>query len=351
MWTYFTQRGTHLSSLQTSILLTVLYADIFGHALNAKELYHYLIISSPSNYSEYEENLDALKREFLSSNNGFITWKGREHLADKRLKLATTQQTYWKWARFYGRCLRHIPYLRMVAVSGSLSIQNAHINNEDIDLFCITETNRLWIVRIYLAMLRILSNIAPVHICANYILARNSLIIPDQNLFTAFEIAKVKPLWGRTTFLSFLNANAWVKRYLPNIQISELTSFLTDAQPSLLNNFGEKILHGKFGDYINHASLRFFHTIQPIRLKRKLGWSKADIIQAYQPNRQIQVHGGYVHVIKEHYKEHLNRLFPQETVNALITQLFPEQLFSAIPDSNFKTWFEEKYPQGKKAKP
>ena len=53
------------------------------------------------------------------------------------------------------------------------------------------------------------------------------LKISSQNLYTAHEIAQMKPLWDRDkTYSRLIEANRWIKKYLPNWQPRNVNSKL-----------------------------------------------------------------------------------------------------------------------------
>jgi len=53
---------------------------------------------------------------------------------------------------------------------------------------------------------------------------------PQQNLYTAHEVAQLKPLWDRgDTYQHFLASNRWIHRYLPNISLPKIRFSKLDA--------------------------------------------------------------------------------------------------------------------------
>jgi hypothetical protein len=107
-----------------------------------------------------------------------------------------------------------MPYVRMVALSGSL----AHLNAEgaaDLDLFVITAPHRVWSVTLSLLVIAKLAGWRR-RMCLNYVISEQALRVAPEDLFSANQIIHLRPLTGRATFARFVRANAFVGRYYPN---------------------------------------------------------------------------------------------------------------------------------------
>ncbi len=55
-----------------------------------------------------------------------------------------------------------------------------------------------------------------VEICPNYLVALNALAFPEQNLYSAHEIAQMVPLYGIEIYWHLRHLNRWSDVYLPN---------------------------------------------------------------------------------------------------------------------------------------
>ncbi|KKR64834.1 MAG: hypothetical protein UU07_C0051G0004, partial [Parcubacteria group bacterium GW2011_GWF1_40_5] len=123
---------------------------------------------------------------------------------------------------FFAGLLKIIPCVKLVAVSGALSMRNSR-KNDDIDLVIMTSKGLLWTTR-FLANLLLLPfkrDLAGQKIsdraCLNMFLDESALSIKERNIYTAHEICQMKLLWDREgTYRKFLRANSWVQEYLPN---------------------------------------------------------------------------------------------------------------------------------------
>lgn len=215
-----------------AILRTLAYADVFDYPLKEKEIYRFLISQSPFRRNPAKRAISSskLQKELLilspeaSKKDGFYFLKGREKIVSLRKERERWSREKLKIAKRVANWLKLIPSIKMVAVTGALAMNNSD-KEDDIDLFIITSTNRLWFSRgLVVTFLRLtglyrrpgkIKN----RICPNMLLDESHLKIPkkEQDLFSAHEVCQLKLLWDRNkTYQKFVKENQWVKRFLPN---------------------------------------------------------------------------------------------------------------------------------------
>ena len=132
--------------LGQAILQTVAYADIFDYAITGKEILRYLT-KTPASSQQVSVRLEAFSRSRrLSRQGGLYTLPGREDLAKIRRQRAAIAEELWKPAIRYGRAIARLPFVRMLAVTGALAMDNAEAG-ADIDYLIVTEPGRLWLCR------------------------------------------------------------------------------------------------------------------------------------------------------------------------------------------------------------
>jgi len=208
--------------IEQAALRAVAYADVFGYPLQATEVHRYLhgVAASPDATSA------ALARcstpgGSLSSRNGYYTLRGRESLVEVRRRRAALADQLWPAAVTYGHLIASFPFVRMVAVTGSLAWHNIDDSSTldhppDIDYMIVTEPGRLWLCRWVIGALRHVLRLRRVFICPNYIISTRALALADRNLFTAYELARMTPIAGLSMHRRLRRANPWVQAYLPN---------------------------------------------------------------------------------------------------------------------------------------
>ena len=124
----------------------------------------------------------------------------------KLVKLSAVK--FWKIAQFMAHIIKRFPFVRGIFISGSLAKWNVSTQT-DIDFFIITKRGRLWLTRSALIAFKkfFLLN-SKKFFCLNYFITDDHLEIEDRNIFTAIEIASVKPIFNLELYLKFLEANS-----------------------------------------------------------------------------------------------------------------------------------------------
>lgn len=211
-----------MDSFQKSIFKTLVYADIFSYPLTFDQLKKFLITSKKTDFDITDINKikGILKRE------NYFYLKGRSEILKKRVKKERYAKEKIKIAQKTARLLKLIPFIKMVGITGNLTMKNTS-RDDDIDFLIVTGKNRLWLSRFLVVFLLELlrkrrhpgEKEVKDKICLNMFLDEDNLKIPkkEQNLFSAHEILQFKPLWQRgNIYDDFLNQNQWVKEFLAN---------------------------------------------------------------------------------------------------------------------------------------
>lgn len=321
------QQAPSLSALDRSVLLTVLYADLFDFALSYDELFRRLV-AIPSDPARVEAAIARLCDGFLATVDEYIVWIGREHLVDMRRRRRDACAPLWQAAARYGRWLARVPFVEMVAVSGSLAVANAH-QKSDIDLFCITQSKRLWLSRLFIVPLSKLTRRFPgrfpLYLCPNYIVTTDALEVVEHNLFTAHEVVQAVPIWGRLVFQRFLDENQWVRRFLPHQSMTTPEREPPAPHRPLVTRAIEGLLGGRLGDALDVTAHRLFVTFYRRRALRS-GWPWPALAAAYRRSRYTVPEGGYVRVVRRLFGELVH-----DRLGGVVTLPELDALFPDVP--------------------
>jgi hypothetical protein len=202
-------------AIEQAILQTVAYADVFDYPLTADEIQRYLIgVSANRGMVRSALRSGGWLGEPLGRSGKFFTLAGRDAIVELRRERAATADSYWRNALRYGHQIGRLPFVRMVAVTGALAMDN--IADADIDFFIVTEPGRLWLCRALVVGLVKLAASRGLELCPNYFLSERALVLTECNLFTAHEVAQMVPLCGTATYQRLRELNRWTDRYLPN---------------------------------------------------------------------------------------------------------------------------------------
>ena len=144
--------------MEKAILKTLIYYDIFNYPLKAWEIHKWLIGKS-SSLKQTEKSIHILvKKQKIKIKNGYYYLSGRSGLVKKRLEREEVSKSHLQTAKLISNIFRLIPWIKLVGVSGSLSMMGS-TRTDDIDLFIVTSENRIWISRLLLIFLTSLTGL------------------------------------------------------------------------------------------------------------------------------------------------------------------------------------------------
>jgi hypothetical protein len=198
--------------LLRSIFHTLAYADVFDYPLRAPEVYRYLT----STRATIEEVTRALSDKSLFSQRGeFFTLRGREAIVETRRRREQVAIRLWHKAARYGRIMAYLPFVRMVAVTGSLAMNNTD-EGKDVDFMIVTTPNHLWTCRALALLIARVARLEGIRLCPNYLVTTNALELQERSLYVAHELAQMIPLSGMQIYDEICRLNTWMYDYLPN---------------------------------------------------------------------------------------------------------------------------------------
>ena len=208
--------NNNLSEIKEDILATLAYFDMFSYPLTRTEIY--LFLSNKYAADVFDDTLKCLlDGGAIHQFDRFYTLRNDQYLIVRRNEGNKKAAELIKIAEKVGNMLIRFPYVRGIAISGSLS-KNFADEYSDIDLFIITAKNRLWIARTIMHCFKKLTFLANKEhfFCMNYYIDMAQLEIPEKNIYTAIEVGTLIPLQGDTIFEQFYAENSWTRKYLPN---------------------------------------------------------------------------------------------------------------------------------------
>jgi hypothetical protein len=152
-----------------------------------------------------------------------------------------------------GKFLSRFPYVRGIGISGSLS-KNYADEKADFDFFIITRANRLWVARTFMHLFKKLTFLTGTqhYYCMNYYLDETSLILKDQNIYTAIEISTLIPVKGRA-INDFFMANSWVAEWITGYSPGQPGK---QQSSSLVKKFIEWLFNKKTGDWLDNYLMK-----------------------------------------------------------------------------------------------
>ncbi len=255
--------------LRRAILRSLLYYDLFRFPLRMKELHRFSEVSWPDQ-NVLDTEVQSLVDQGLIVRNEQWVHLGDPTLVENRIEAEARAKRVMPRALRRSRLIARFPFVRGVALSGTIS-KGVFAEGDDVDFFVVTAPGRLWICRVLLmGFKKVFLFNSRRTFCINYLVTEDHLKVPDQNVFTATEIAWLMPTINQPQFDRFNQANDWVGDLLPNWDPT------TSPQAIPWRPFGparaiEKLLSGIRGDRLDdrchamverHNRLRYSHLEQ-----------------------------------------------------------------------------------------
>ncbi len=230
------------ANIAHSVLRALVYSDLFDFPLNLVELTRYQIETDYTS-EDIESTLGMspdLGSKVSRSEGGFYCLRGREQVFKTRATREGASRRVWRRARRYAALMARFPFVRMVAVTGALAVNNI-ADRPDIDLLVVTEQGRVWIARRLIVLLVRFARLFRDDLCPNYIISDDSLSLDQRDLFTAHELAQMVPLAGDGIYTSMIKQNSWADKYLP-AALGAAPRNLPDSRPGVLRRLAERLL-------------------------------------------------------------------------------------------------------------
>jgi hypothetical protein len=208
-WRHGATRGTLVLD---SVFHTLAYADVFDYPLTAPEVYRYLT----STKATFEEVTRVLSdKSLFSQGDEYFTLRGREAIVETRKRRAQIAAHLWNKSARYGRIIASVPFVRMVAITGSLAMNNTDEGN-DVDYMIVTAPDHLWTCRALVLLIARIAQLEGIRLCPNYLVTTNALELKERSLYVAHELAQMIPLSGMEIYGEIRRQNDWIEGYLPH---------------------------------------------------------------------------------------------------------------------------------------
>jgi len=317
--------------MEKAIIKTLRYHDLFEYPMRELEIYKFLIQASnnkhpaspaggqitnadvsivhPRPKRRDKSQISNLKLQTIlrkmqgegkiGKEGEYYFLKGREKTVSLRLKRERYSKKKMETAKKIAGILAKIPFVKMVGVTGALSMNNS-TKDDDIDLMIITSRDRLWTTRFFCVFIlelmgkrrRPKDKKYRDKICLNMFLDERALRLEKRNLYTAHEVVQMKMVFNRGgCYERFMAENEWVLNYLPNsIEIEKL-------RPG--HSPGTEISRNKLSNYLITS---FLNILELILYKLQKWYMRSKITR-----EQISSHLAFFHP-KDRGKEILEKI-------------------------------------------
>lgn len=220
--------------LQKAVLATIAYYDALEYPVTEFEVWKHLLTPegegalAPVSLLAVIQSLNELAATGrIIATDGFYTLAERQKLIVERLRLEKEAVTKLKRASRLMRWCGWVPFVRMLAITGSLSMKRGD-KGSDWDFFVVLSDGAIWTGRLLLtAWLELLGQRrhgkeVRDRACLNCYVTDRHMEIPLRDLYSSHEYRFMYPVIGLSTFRSFEIANRWIHRYRPHFSLTEI---------------------------------------------------------------------------------------------------------------------------------
>ncbi len=231
-----------------SALKAIVYFSVFKYPLTKSEIFSFCSLSDIKILEKELKHL--LKNKIIFKHGDYYSDIKDNTIVEQRIIGNEMAQNIMPKALKTGKFIMKFPFIESVCLSGALA-KGYYDNDGDIDFFIITKPKYLWLARTFLIIFKKIFKLnSKKYFCVNYFISSNALVIKEQNRFTATELLTLIPLYGKTVFNSFIDANTWATKVLPNKKNN--TTFLkSDFKKPLWSRTLESIFSTKMGQQLD----------------------------------------------------------------------------------------------------
>jgi len=254
-----------MTNLEKSIIAPLFYYDLLDRPLTVLEIFKYL--AAPVQGADFFEIKQILERsDFLKkvveNKQGLYFLKDRRDLMAVREKRLKISQAKWKKLIKISRWLVLVPFLRLAAVTGSLTAYHTR-QESDFDLLLVVQNGRLWLARTLTTALLATFRARRHHrltrdrICLNCYLTSEHLEIKEEakprDFHAAQEYGRLTPILEikPNPYQKFIQTNGWLKNFLglyPWSASQTANRIKPNKFLGILRQILEWLLSGKIGD-------------------------------------------------------------------------------------------------------
>lgn len=240
--------------MRRAVYATVAYSDVFDMPVASTDVWRFLV-DVRATPTEVDDAAAALVADGeLSARDELLHLPGRSEVLDVHRDRTARAARMWPQARRWTRVLSHVPFVRMVAVTGGLACDSVE-DYDDIDLFLVVAPRRLWLTRLLVVgVVRVVGLRGP-ELCPNFMVTTEALELDVRTQYVARELAQSIPLSGLDVWDELLDRNAWYRQHLPNARPVEIEP-VASGRPGPIRSVAERIIGLKMFDAIEDWEMR-----------------------------------------------------------------------------------------------
>ncbi len=237
-----------------------------NYPMTAFEIWKYLLITDANQEGvkrkkvRLREIVECLEgknlKDKIEQDQGFYFLSGRKNLVGQRIEKNKLSEQKFKIIRRVIFWLRFLPYVRMVAVTGTVAMKNA-APGSDLDFLIVFKNGRIFFGRTLVTALvhlmgkrRYGKKIAD-RVCLNCFITDASLESRQKDLFSSSEYSHIVALFGQEVFNQFQKQNHWMEKFRADFNpgtVPNLKALPEGGLSRIFRESAEKIFNGRLFD-------------------------------------------------------------------------------------------------------
>ncbi len=209
-----------------AIVRAIAFFDMFNYPLSVFEVFKFIELKSDINQID-RILIQMVSDGVLESKNSFYYLPKRSEIVGQRIDKFNHSERKFRIAIKITKYFRFVPWVRLVAIVNLMGADNLR-DEGDIDLFIVSEKNRLWLTRFFTALITKILNMRPKErnskdkICLSFFVGIDSLNlgemqISQNDLYFKYWLANIVPIYCiNDTYSRLIKKNSEMLNQFPN---------------------------------------------------------------------------------------------------------------------------------------
>lgn len=272
-------------NIKGAIVETIAFFDLFLFPLTTNEILKYLRVKT--DYVDVSSELERLvEKKVVERKGGLFFLPGKGDQEEERKKRYNYSDRKFKIALKMAKIFRFIPWIRLVCVANLIGRDNLR-DKSDIDLFIISDKNRLWLTRFFAVLIAKFLNVRPQKnntkdkICLSFFISEEQMDMSlvrngEDDIYFNYWFLNLAPIYSReNSYADFIKSNSRILDEFPNYFSQEISA--KRKLKELSNNFYKRNCDVLFGG-LEKTIKKFQLKIMPEKLSKLIPEKKGVIV-------------------------------------------------------------------------
>ena len=239
------------------ILKTIRLANFFDSSFTVRQVHKYL----PASMSETEYNYSLMQLENENEiliEDDFVFENSNQTNCHVKRKWS---QSIFQKNKKYISLFSYIPWIKFIGLTGANAFESCK-KSDDVDMFIVTQKNRLWLTYLLIVILSKLMGKRNV-LCVNYLVDTENLEIKHKSYYNAVQLLQMKSIFNPDFQDQLIHANKWIFDFIPNAKYEKsfdsfyLVNSISRNSSKTNNSVLSKIDNKIYNNYSEHLKAKY----------------------------------------------------------------------------------------------